>query len=145
MSYDKPIPIPDTLSEGHWAAARSGVLTVQRCLHCSHYAHPPEPLCRVCRSLDARFEWQKVSGEGRLKSWTFLRNAMIPAFNDELPIAIGVVELREQAGLLMLGRIVPANAIGSLPPLSPGMPVTAKFEHVTATVSLVRFAPVAAA
>jgi uncharacterized protein len=50
------------------------------------------------------FVWEKLSGQGRLKSWTTIHIDVLPGV--EPPFIIGEVELIEQTGLIMVAHIV---------------------------------------
>ncbi|MCL0102018.1 OB-fold domain-containing protein [Dehalococcoidia bacterium] len=135
MSYSKPLPIPDELSEPFWKAARASSLVIQRCQHCRYYSHPPENVCPNCRSLEQSFEFEPVSGRGEIKSWIVMRDAFLPGFVDELPFVIAVVELNEQPGLRMITRIMD----GADASIEIGMPVRVVFEEVTRDITLPQF------
>src|SRR3546814_20320490 len=46
----------------------SSDLVLPHCPHCSRYFFPPPPRCPVC--LSPQLQWERVSGYGRLRSWT---------------------------------------------------------------------------
>jgi uncharacterized OB-fold protein len=50
------------------------------------------------------FSWEKLSGTGRLKSWTTIYIDALPGV--EPPFTIGEVELIEQPDLIMVAHIV---------------------------------------
>jgi uncharacterized OB-fold protein len=50
------------------------------------------------------FTWEKLSGTGRLKSWTTIHIDVLPGV--EPPFTIGEVELTEQPDLIMVAHIV---------------------------------------
>ena len=52
--------------------------------------------------------WEKLSGAGRLKSWTTIHIDVLPGV--EPPFTIAEVELIEQPGLIMVAHIVGAPA-----------------------------------
>jgi uncharacterized OB-fold protein len=54
------------------------------------------------------FAWEKLSGTGRLKSWTTIHIDVLPGV--EPPFIIGEVELTEQPDLIMVAHIVGARA-----------------------------------
>jgi uncharacterized protein len=54
------------------------------------------------------FAWEKLSGKGRLKSWTTLHIDVLPGV--EPPFTIAEVELIEQPGLIMVAHIVETPA-----------------------------------
>jgi hypothetical protein len=60
VASPKPVPVPDDLSAGYWAAAARGVLALPRCRACRRYAFPPR---NVCPELDAQPDLRMI---GRL-------------------------------------------------------------------------------
>jgi len=102
----KPVPVPDELSEGFWAAAARGRLAIQRCADCGRYTHPPTTVCSGCFTVPPHLAAEDVSGRGRIASWTVVRQAFLPGFRDDVPYVVVVVELDEQPGLKVLGRLV---------------------------------------
>jgi len=54
------------------------------------------------------FAWEKLSGQGRLKSWTTIHIDVLPGV--EPPFIIGEVELMEQPGLIMVAHMVGTSA-----------------------------------
>jgi len=78
-----------------------------------------------------------VSGDAALHSWTVLYDPPSPGFRDRLPVILAVVELKEQARLLMS-----SNLTGIEPDdLRIGLPLQARFEDVTDDCTLVQFGP----
>ncbi len=101
----KPVPVPDQLSAGFWAAAAEKRLVMQACGTCSSLAYPPGPVCRNCRADPPTWTWQEVSGRGRLKTWTVIRDSFLPGFAPDVPFVVADVELVEQPRLRMIARI----------------------------------------
>lgn len=134
-SPGRPLPLPDPLSEPFWAAARNHELHIQRCDACGRMAYPPEIACRACGGDSLHFT--PVSGRATLHSWTVLHDPPSPGFRNRLPVILAVVELKEQARLLMS-----CNLIGLAPEtLRIGLPLEARFEDVTGDCTLVQFGP----
>jgi uncharacterized OB-fold protein len=128
----KPLPRPDPVSEGFWAAAAEHVLAVQCCDSCGRLAHPPVVVCPACLSPAARFTFVPVSGRGRLRTWTIMRDAFLPGFRADVPWVIGEAELDEAPGVRLLARLLDdADA-----PLRIGAPVTVSFVDVAEGVAL---------
>lgn len=106
MHPPKPLPMPDTVSEGFWRATAEHKLAIQRCTHCGTYAHPPGVVCRACLARVPSWRFETVSGRGQIRTWTIFRMSFLPGFKSEVPYVIVDVELDEQAGLRMLGKLV---------------------------------------
>ena len=80
-------------------------------------------------------EWAKVSGKGKIYSWFVVRHATHPDFVDEVPYAVVLVELDEQADLRLPSNVVDCK----IQDIYSGMPVEVIFEDVTDEISLPRF------
>lgn len=123
MSVARPHVVSNVLNRFFWTAGATAKLLVQRCQSCGHFLHPPGPVCPRCHAFDLRPE--AVAGCGTVFTFTVVRRAFHPAFADDLPYIIAIVELPEQAGLRIVTRIVDcAPSVVSI-----GMAVTVKFEQ----------------
>ena len=105
-ALSKPLPVPDESSEGYWASTADHVLSISRCDHCGTYSHPPVVICGACLNTEPTFHWERVSGQGRVRSWTIMRDAFLPAFKADIPWLLVDVELDEQSELRTIGRLV---------------------------------------
>lgn len=131
--YRKPLPIPSALSAPFWDGLREGVLRVQRCGACAEYVFYPRSHCPHC--LSESLDWVKASGRARLYSFTVVRRAMHPAFQEDVPYVYAIVELEE-------GPRVTANVVGCpLEALRVDMPLRAVYDSVTPEVTLLKFEP----
>lgn len=131
----RPLPIPDESSAPFWSAAADYVLTVARCGRCGRLSMPPDVTCSHCHTSDPGFEFTPVSGRGVVRSWTVVRQAFLPGFDDDLPFVLVDVELVEQAGLRLIGRLL--DGVGA--PLRIDAPVVAGFEDLTPGVAIPAF------
>jgi uncharacterized OB-fold protein len=102
----KPLPVPDDTSAGYWDAAAQGRLALPRCAVCERFALPPSITCPHCGSSAPHFNFVTVDGGGCIRSWTIVRDAFLPGFNDEVPYVLVDVELDVQQDLRMIGRLV---------------------------------------
>lgn len=134
-SPPKPVPLPDEESEPFWQGAARHELVVQRCRSCGWLAYPPSVVCRRCPGDPPDFEWVPLSGEGRLKTWTVVRDAFLPAFAEEAPYVIAEVELVEQEGLRIIARLAGVDP-GRL---ALGMAVRVEFDDRADGVSVPQF------
>ena len=135
----KPVPVPDPVSDGFWAAAASHVLAIQRCTDCGWYAYPPNVVCSNCLAPEPSFRYEPVSGRGRVTTWTVVHQAFLPGFAAEVPYTVAEVELEEQQGLRVVARLVGARpgdlAIGTM--------VEVAFDDVAAGITVPHFVPAA--
>jgi uncharacterized OB-fold protein len=132
---NKPAPVPDALSAGYWAAAARHELAIARCPVCSTFSIPPDNVCRTCSNTEQPFEYEVVSGNGNVRSWTIIRMAFLPGFKSDVPYVIVDVELDEQPDLRMLGRLTD----GVEAPLRIGARVRVSFDTVVDGVSVPSF------
>jgi uncharacterized protein len=98
----RPLPVPTAETRPFWTAASKHALCLPRCRTCGALHYPPPPRCPNC--LVVNFVWEKLSGFGRLKSWTTIHADLLPGVAP--PFVIGEVELVEQSGLIMTTHIV---------------------------------------
>jgi uncharacterized protein len=87
------VPAETALTAEYWAAARRGVILLQRCGDCGAVLHPPAPVCPG--GIEHELEWFQARGFGRLVSFTSVVHAAHPAVQDRLPYLIALVELDE--------------------------------------------------
>lgn len=129
----KLIPVPVGLNAEFYEHTARGELCFQLCDDCDTWRHPPRFLCAACGS--ARFTWKRSSRRGRVFSWTVTHQAIDPAFADELPYAVLVVQMDE--GVRVVGGLrglVPAG-------LALDLAVVAELDRVADTIALVHFRP----
>jgi uncharacterized OB-fold protein len=122
----KPVPVPDDLSAGYWAAAARGVLALPRCQVCGRYAFPPRNVCPECGSTDPAYVIEPVAGGALVRSWTVVRDAFLHGFADDVPYVLVDVELDAQPDLRMIGRLVD----GPDAPLRVGAHVAVTFDRL---------------
>lgn len=132
-ALSKPLPDPDDpVTAPFWAATRQQRLAVPRCAHCGYRFWPPEESCPEC--LESDFAWEDVPGTGVLWSFAVYHRALDPAFADEIPYAVGLVDLG--GGIKMYGIMR-----GDIDSFRIDESVDAVFEPVTDAVTMVRWRP----
>lgn len=130
---DRPLPHPSDLTRPYWEGTAQGRLLLQTCAGCGKPRHYPRWICDTCHSFDAT--WTEASGRGRVHSWTVAHHAFHPAFADDLPYTLVVVDLKE--GVRALGRYAEPTGAG----LRVGLPVRAAMQPAGGGVALPVFAP----
>ena len=131
--YRKPLPRPSAVSLPFWQAAKRHELHIQRCGSCGAYVFYPREVCAECLSSD--LTWIKVSGRGTVYSYTIAQAPTHPAFAEDVPYIVAIVELTE-------GPHITTNITGCKPDaVRIGMPVIATFDEVTPDMTLVKFRP----
>ncbi len=131
--YNKPLPRPSAVSQPFWEAAKKHELKLQRCKSCGAYIYYPRTLCP--QDLLSDLEWVTVSGKGTVYSYTIAETPTHPAFAEDVPYTIAIVELAE-------GPHMTSNIVGCKPSeVKVGMPVKVYFDDVTPEMTLVKFQP----
>ena len=64
----RPLPEVTVQNEFFWTAGADGVLRIQECRDCAALIHPPQPVCRYCRSRNMGV--RDVSGKATLSAFT---------------------------------------------------------------------------
>ena len=135
MAYDKPLPVPDPVTQPFWDGLKAGELRIQRCMACGTAIFYPRSGCPGCGSRD--IEWITASGRGTVHAFTIAHRGVPAAFKGSTPYVVAMVELEEGARLM-------TNLIGVDPTpeaVKIGMPVEVVFDAVTDTVTLAKFKP----
>lgn len=94
-------PTIDADSKPWWDALAERRLLLPRCNACGCHWFPPTPGCPTCGAND--FGFVEVSGRGTLYSWVVVQRALHPAFAEDVPYTIALVELEE--GPRLFGRL----------------------------------------
>ena len=130
---DKPRPHAIDVTRPFWDGLNEERLRLQRCDDCQTWVYYPRRRCPSC--LSDRLTWHDTSGQGTIYTWTVARQATHPAFADEVPQLLGVVELAEGPRL--------TTTFVDLGPddLVVGLPVEAVYDHGPDGMTLLRFRP----
>ncbi|UCZ62495.1 Zn-ribbon domain-containing OB-fold protein [Mycolicibacterium phocaicum] len=104
------------------AAARDQLVT-KRCSQCSQWLGLEARTCPSCGGFN--LTWEPVLGSGRLITWSIVAAPPSPVFADQVPFAVGYVELDE--GPWVNARIVDVRD----DQLRAGMPLAVRFVHPT--------------
>jgi uncharacterized OB-fold protein len=134
-SSERSFPTP-TLYEWNrpfFAAGTEGKLILQRCLRCKTLIYYPRLVCPSC--LSPEYEWETMSGRGNVFSFAIVWRPNHPAFADQLPITLAIVELKE--GPQMVTTLVDCAPDR----VEIGMDVTVVFTTIADGIALPKFAP----
>ena len=95
----KPVPTanPDTVA--FWEACNEEKFLIQECNSCGKYQFYPRALCKHCNATDLK--WHQVSGRGKVKTFTVVHHAPSPAFKDDLPYVLALIDLEEGVRTMM--------------------------------------------
>jgi len=133
MAYPGFRPDITALDAPFWDALRRHELWVQQCASCGRLRFVPTELCSNCYSAAAT--WTRVSGRGRVYTFTVVHRAPTPAYQADAPYALAYVELDE-------GPRMPARLVGVDPAtVEVGMAVEVVFDDVNDDLTLYRFRP----
>jgi len=133
LPADLPRIAPGRDEAPWWEALARHELVVQRCARCGTWRHPPAPLCAACHATAARFE--RVSGRGRVFTYTIVHHAVHPLLADRVPYNVVVVELPDAGGVHLISNLIDVPAAE----LRVGLEVQVGFEDLDDGVTLARF------
>lgn len=127
----KPLPSPDGDTMAFWAGMRAGELRLQRCQQCGYLQYYQQQLCRHCGGQDLVHE--AASGRGKVHAFSVVHRAPGPAFKDDVPYAVLLVELAEGP------RMISTYTGGPVEEVTFDMDVELVFERLTPEITLPRF------
>jgi len=104
-AHIKPQPMPDADSQAFWLGINEGKLLLQHCQACGHVQYYQQAICRACGS--EHLEHRAASGRGKVHSFSVVHRAPGPAFKQDTPYAVILVELEE--GPRMISSFVGAD------------------------------------
>lgn len=122
--------VTDPVSAPFWRGLRERAIRVQRCSACGALRYPPLAGCPECLGQTA--EWIEVRPAGSVWSYAVYHRALQPAFADEIPYTVVVVELDD-------GPRITARMVRGSGPITVGTRVAAVFEDVTADVTQLKW------
>jgi uncharacterized OB-fold protein len=128
-----PRATPETAP--YWEGCRAQKLLIQHCSSCRHYQFYPRLVCTACSSR--KIEWVAASGQGKVLSFTIVRQAISEAYAADVPYVIALIQLDE-------GPTMMSNVIESDPEsVTMGMPVEVVFEAWNDDITVPKFRPLA--
>jgi uncharacterized OB-fold protein len=104
-AHIKPLPTPDADTEAYWRGLKDGKLLLQHCTDCGHVQFYQQAICRQCGSEN--IVHRAASGRGVVHSFSVVYRAPGPAFKDDTPYAVLLVDLEE--GARMISSLVGAD------------------------------------
>jgi len=130
-SKPKPRPAPESLP--YWETAKEHRLALPHCDDCAQFWFPPSRTCPHCLSMN--FAFKSVSGRGKVFSFVTFHRVYRPAFAEDVPYVVALVELDEGPRLL-------TNILGVSPDeVRCEMAVEVVFDDYDADVSIPKFKP----
>ncbi|MBT2384653.1 Zn-ribbon domain-containing OB-fold protein [Streptomyces sp. ISL-11] len=135
------LPEPDEDGAPFWEFAARGELRVQGCADCHALRFPPRPCCPRCRSFAG--EWRRMSGRGHLWSYVLPHPPLLPAYAQQAPYNVVVVELADAPRIRLVGNVVaaPDAPLDSVDParLRIGAPLRVAFTELAEGVTVPRW------
>jgi uncharacterized OB-fold protein len=114
---DFPLPdLSDERTAEYFAGAARGELVLPRCDACGQLVWYPERRCPACSGES--FTWTPVSGRGQVFSWTVVRRAFLPAFEDMVPFVTALISLDEDPAVRIVSYLVdcePEAVVADMP------------------------------
>lgn len=117
----KPAPVPNADTKPFWEACNRESLIYQTCRRCGYRQFYPRKVCKQCASED--LEWVEAQQRGTVHSFTIQYRAPTPAFREDVPYIIALIDLED--GIRMMMNIKNCNPED----LYIGMPVMIGFEE----------------
>lgn len=134
MSLHPDYPLPDTadpVMAPFWDGCRAGRLLVQRDRATGRVHWPPKP----AYWKGGRLEWIEASGRGEVYTYVVAYAPFLPAFAEQLPHILVVVQLQE--GPRLVGYMVETTPQA----MRFGLPVRVVFKRLTDDATLPVWAP----
>jgi uncharacterized OB-fold protein len=94
------LPPLTELAKPYWEGCREGVLRLQRCSACDRHQFYPRNICSHCGG--GKLEWDTVSGQGKIASFTTVHRAISDSYT--APYTVALIDLEE--GPRMMSNIV---------------------------------------
>lgn len=131
----RPLPAVTPENEFFWTAGADGVLRLQKCVDCAALIHPPQPVCRYCRSTNMGV--RDVSGRATLAGFTVNHRFSLPGL--PAPYVVAQVAINEDPRVRLTTNIIDCDP----DQLELGQQMEVTFEHIE-DVWLPLFRPVPA-
>ncbi len=115
----RKLPLLTPTNTPFWQGGAVGELRICHCAACRRFFHPPAPACPDCGGEDVAP--RAVSGQATVATFTVNHQPWVAGL--EVPYAVVIVELVEQASLRLVTNLV------GMPPdeIHIGMPVSVRF------------------
>jgi uncharacterized OB-fold protein len=132
MRFD--LPTPDAETEPFWDACKEGRFLLKHCNACGEDYFYPRPFCPKCWSSDV--EWKQASGDGKVYTFSVVRQNDLPPFPERVPYVAAIVELDEGP------RVMTNIDTSELDAVTIGMRVHVDFKPISDDVTIPVFKPV---
>ena len=95
----RPLPRPTADTKPFWEGCSIGELRYQVCDRCSQVQFIPRSICSGCQHRE--LVWKVSAGRGRILSHTTVHRAPVPAFREEVPYVIALIDMDEGFRLMV--------------------------------------------
>jgi uncharacterized OB-fold protein len=129
----KPVPFKTSWNEAFWEGTKQHQFLIERCANCDTPRFPPKPVCSKCWSTETKRV--PAAGTGTVYTFTVQYRAGMPAFTNDVPYAIVLVELDE--GVRVMSNMVNVDA----EQVHIGMPVKLVWDDTDPEVTMYKFEP----
>ena len=130
MAYEKPIPEITETNRPFWESVKAHAMKLPRCNDCGKFHAPPRDFCPHC--LSDNMTWTDIKGTGEVYSFVVMHQVFSPAFKDEVPYNVTMVQLDEGPRLV-------TNVQGPNDQITVGDRVRVVYDDVTPEMTLHRF------
>ena len=130
-----PLPVPTPVSQPFWDGLKERKILLQWCRVCDNISWYPREFCPHCLENDEPLQWIEASGKGRIHTFTVIRQAAHPYFNERTPYLFGVVELNEGARMY-------TNFLMPIEEAQCGLPVEPVFTDLNDEITILQWQPV---
>jgi uncharacterized protein len=132
--YEKFLPqgIP-SWQQPYWDSLKEHSIKVQKCDSCGAFRYVPKEICNKCRAT--AFTWAPIAGTGEVYTFTIVRRAPTPAYQQDAPYAIVHVVMEE--GFRMIGSL----RVDDPESVAIGQPVRVTYDDVTPDWTILQFQP----
>ena len=93
MMGQRPEPFVNADSKVYWAATKESRLVLQECADCGHVDLMPRHVCPKCWSENRT--WTDAVGTGTVHSFSIVHRAPLPAFREDCPYVVALIDLAE--------------------------------------------------
>ncbi|HWL28850.1 MAG TPA: OB-fold domain-containing protein [Burkholderiaceae bacterium] len=95
-----PAPVGGLLDDQMWRTIDEKAMALPFCENCSKAIYPPSTCCPFCFKFE--LPWKKVSGRGKILSWTRFHRSYLP----ECPAPYNVIAVQLEVGAVLVSNLV---------------------------------------
>jgi uncharacterized OB-fold protein len=127
--------VEDEEGKPFWEGTRQGEIRFPRCRNCGQFHWYPCVLCPFCHSSD--IEWQTISSQPKVYTWTYIRRPLGPLFAIWGPHIVALIEFDEAPGIHFASNLVDCQPED----VYIEMPLEVIFQKITDKITIPVFKP----